>query len=550
MERVPLFEPLAVRVNRGDTLIAYYGTSHRGLPHQVYKFELIARTGKNSSVLLSQNLKSRAGWRRLEKKLPAKLIGKVNFEFHVFQFNPTSMKFEKIGDELAGWGGLRIGNFKRQPDERNLVIVSLDTCRVKSLSKNGNVRLTSPHLDRIAKSSVDFLQASSPSSWTLPAHMSLFTGRYPSFHTMTYNFDTHFHELPLEIPLLTNVLRERGYVGVAFTGGAKLSSAFGYYRGFDWYQENTNIKTDAVVNFSNAIDWVKKNRNKKFYLFLHTYEIHTPYTHKFFSKKGVSSGEESQALYEGDIKFTDQWLGKFMKTMDDLGLSEKTIFIITSDHGEEFEERGLGHYYQHGHTLKDELIKIPFLLYAPGLVESQKIENHQLSLVDALPTAFDLLDVHIDPHVKQDLDGKSVSGFIQSGAWPEESFAFSEVTTLEPARYSVRYSTGKAIYKFTVNPEVVFPEYGPIIKRNIFGHLMPRPDIIQFAAEEETKNYFDLVANPDEKMSLEKNGDLPKKKLNDLMRSYFERFRDLRNLITNANLSDEEGKKHLKTLGY
>jgi arylsulfatase A-like enzyme len=468
----------------------------------------------------------------------------------VHRFNHDSNRYEKSEEGAAGWGGLRIGQFERKPDEKNLVLISLDTCRTKSLSKNGNTRPTSPFLDQLAKSSVDFLQASSPSSWTLPAHMSLFTGRYPSWHTMTYNRDSHFHELPLEIPLLTNHLREKGYLGVAFTGGAKLASSFGYYRGFDWYQENLNTDADAVINFSDAIKWIKKNRKKKFYLFLHTYEIHTPYTHPIFLENNYSEGESALALYEGDINFTDAWLTRFMKIMDELDLSKKTVFIITSDHGEEFEERGLGLYYQHGHTLKDELIKIPLLIYAPNFLRPQKVDKYQISLVDVMPTVFDLIGAPLDATSQNSIAGKNLSQYVLNGNWPDESYAFSEITTYAPARYSVRYSTGNAMYKFTVSPDTVFPAYTESIRKNIFGELSVAEEIHRFAEKEETRSYFDLIADPHEKNPLSLNTRFPRQRLEELMHKYLDGFQDLRGIVTQSTLTDEEVKKNLKTLGY
>ena len=153
----------------------------------------------------------------------------------------------------------------------NLIIISLDTLRADRLGAYGYKRPTSPALDQLAAQSVLFENAFSQAPATLISHATAMTGLFPGAHgaqLMTYS------GLPDTAVTLAEILRGRGYATAGFTGGAQISRNFGMAQGFDVYQD----KNESLArNWPAARLWLDANRDKKFFLFLHAYDVHTPY---------------------------------------------------------------------------------------------------------------------------------------------------------------------------------------------------------------------------------------------------------------------------------
>jgi arylsulfatase A-like enzyme len=153
----------------------------------------------------------------------------------------------------------------------NLVLISLDTLRADHLSCYGYERQTSPHIDRFAESAWLFVNTTSPSGQTTEAHMSMFTGLYPSVHRIrTSKLAGSLRVLDPSIPTLASHLKERGLTTVGFHGGGNVDSIFGFDRGFDKYER---------AGIDQAIEWLSSQaKTNRFFLFFHTYATHDPYT--------------------------------------------------------------------------------------------------------------------------------------------------------------------------------------------------------------------------------------------------------------------------------
>lgn len=306
----------------------------------------------------------------------------------------------------------------------NIVFVSIDTLRADHVSALGYSRKTTPNLDKFVENSFTFTNNISASSWTLPSHMTFMTGLLPSHHKIVNKYILNYDKKTEEIANLAKVspniktlaeyLKQNGYTTGGFTGGAGVDKQFGFDKGFDEYYDENNFGGfgDSIPR---AMDWVKKNKDKKLFLFLHGYDVHGQYMPKEgydkrfvdpnytgkldgskeeqqkFREDGITNGQIyiSQddanflmALYDEKIQRADQALGKFFDEYSNLGLNNKTIFIITSDHGEEFYEHGQ---IDHGHSLYDELIKVPLFIKTPKTQSNIKI-NNQTSGTDIMPT--------------------------------------------------------------------------------------------------------------------------------------------------------------------
>ncbi len=334
----------------------------------------------------------------------------------------------------------------------NIILVSLDTLRPDHLKSFGYPRETGPHLDSLMRESVTFRSAISTAPSTLRAHMSLFTGLNTNRHQV-YTGDNRLHD---KIPTLTEILRSHGYTTCALTGGGRVSAQFGFDRGFDRYLESMGplqIRDNPKVLWDIARDWLETNRNKRFFLFLHTYQIHGPYQNdhplgKIFlspndkwkeiklhgyldqleypypSKYAPLTDQQKRnitALYDGEIRYTDDALIKpLVDTLKNMELFDNTLIIIVSDHGEEFYEHQM---WLHGVQLYDELIKVLCVIKFPeGRFKGHVIERN-VRITDIMPTVLEYLDIR---SMDIDLDGRDMMPLLKGKKEPERT-AYADV---------------------------------------------------------------------------------------------------------------------------
>ena len=336
---------------------------------------------------------------------------------------------------------------------QNLVLISIDTLSRDRMSAYGGPRATTPSIDVLRERSLLFENAQTTSPWTLSAHASMLTGLYPSRIASTEK-----QRYGVE-PMLGDLFKEAGYRTAAVTGGVYLSESFGFGQGFD-------LLVDGGVR--NAIAWIEENKNEPFFLFFHTYIPHTPYVDRRFVSNGqggriseifgpdddslhldiccrgmVLSEEERAfllALYDGGIAAADEAVGELLEVLRREGLLENTTVVITSDHGEEFwEHTGAG--AMHGHTLYDELTRIPLIWYEPGLATAGGSVDIPVSLVDLLPTIAARFDLEA-PDARNGLD---ISPVLDGEPWEVERPLFAEATLHGPERFSIRTSEGTLV---------------------------------------------------------------------------------------------------------
>lgn len=317
----------------------------------------------------------------------------------------------------------------------NVILISADTLRADHLGTYGYSTDTSPNIDRFASESVLFENAIAQAAWTAPSHMSIMTSFYPSVHKVQ-RFP-NASRLDDSVVTLAQVLKADGYRTVSFNGGGNVGKEFGFGRGFDLYdspsRDNITMTNDETLN------WLSENRDQKFFLFFHTYTVHRPYTppaiygYKFFPTYNKSTdrvytlsiGDEdvdkdeiwkSVALYDGEINYVDDEIGRLLDELDHLNLSDNTIVIFTSDHGEEFfEHGGLDHVL----TSYQELIHVPLIIRFPG-IENRRIENLAQG-IDIMPTVLDSLNITAPP----DIQGASLLPLIREGK-NVNAYAYSE----------------------------------------------------------------------------------------------------------------------------
>ncbi|MGQ0552033.1 MAG: sulfatase-like hydrolase/transferase [Planctomycetota bacterium] len=315
-------------------------------------------------------------------------------------------------------------------DDLTIVVISLDTTRPDHLSAYGYPRPTSPNLARLAAEGAVFSNARSVSSWTLPTHMSLFTGLPAAVHEVVVDF----HVLDSARPTLGEIFQANDYRTFGVFSAPYVHGHYGFDRGMDFYERatqdpmifdvppdrmraelgtrearsHTEVTSKRVVD--RAITLLRTSRRERNLLFLHFFDPHYDYRppqdlRRNFALPGYSGPVTGQAvtsvtrqplgdldrrqllaLYDAELAFVDQQIGRLLDELKASGRLDRTLIVVTGDHGEEFFERGR---FGHRAGLMDEVLRIPLIVWAPGRVPAGLEIADDVALYDVLPTLLD-----------------------------------------------------------------------------------------------------------------------------------------------------------------
>jgi arylsulfatase A-like enzyme len=329
------------------------------------------------------------------------------------------------------------------PDEqrRNVILISIDTLRADHLGAYGYQRPVSPTIDHLVQHGVLFENVIAQWPETSASHMTMFTGLYPSVHGIGI-LRWGAAVLPAWQFTVAEVFRRAGFVTGAITEDGLVLASAGFTRGFEQYREfplRTARGPDTARNpidqfpvarghlgeakqvFATGAAWVQQHRRDRFFLFLHTYQVHQRSApgERYAALRasfvgdhvlpGITDARNFVATYDAAIAYTDEALKELLHALDELDLTRRTLVIITSDHGEEFYEHGT---FGHGDTLYDPALHVPLIFYAPGFVAAGKRVSTELGLIDLAPTIVDLLKL---PSLQQ-FQGHSAAGLINGKA--------------------------------------------------------------------------------------------------------------------------------------
>jgi arylsulfatase A-like enzyme len=309
---------------------------------------------------------------------------------------------------------------------KNVVIISIDTLRADHVGSYGYSKPTTPNLDRFAEENVRFARAYATSPWTLPSHASIFTGVYPAVHGA--NLSTN--NINPRLPSIASELKGLGYKTGAIVCAPFLGTRYKLNQGFDLYDTkilNSKLyKKDPVAEkvTKKGLKFLKSVGQTPFFLFLQYWDPHHPYnpdqkyTDMFdpdykgaiegtdirrrpdFNRKDLAPRdlEHILALYDGEIRYTDEWVQNFLDGLKKRGLADNTIVIILSDHGEEFlDHGGRAHLAQ----CWEETLRIPMMIRVPWITPKQKVVESLTSHIDVMPTIFALLGINKKiPHLQ------------------------------------------------------------------------------------------------------------------------------------------------------
>ena len=370
----------------------------------------------------------------------------------------------------------------QRPSTTNVILITISSLRADHVSALGYHRDTTDNLDSFARQNVLFRNAFATSGWMMPAHGSIFTSLYPGSHGATHIDNS----LADEHRTLAEILSDKTYYCVGVCCNPRLDDEHGFAQGFDIYDDYSvsvmleamdfgmaqdvdinRRRTNDLINDA-AIRWLQNNTHHPFFMFVHYYDNHWDYVppapyDKLYDPnyKGPIDGtlipreplysnppsardiEHIVALYDGEVKQTDNDLGELLDFLVKKGLMDNSIIIVAGDHGEQF--------YEHGHTshqgLFEELIHIPLVVSIPGTKTKGKTIDALVSQVDIMPTILDYLQVPLPAECR----GKSLRPVIEGDAEQVNDFIFAEYTagavrdiyTARSTRYKYYESVGE-----------------------------------------------------------------------------------------------------------
>lgn len=325
-------------------------------------------------------------------------------------------------------------------DLPNIILLVIDCARVDHFGCYGYQAPTTPNIDALAEKSIIYDQAISSAGWTVPSFASLFTGTYPSKHG-AHNENRY---LSTQYPTLAELLSGQGYHTVGVCRNDWIAEATGLTRGFhEFYQPNYgNLKRyfKRLIQYPlihGRDSWgyeliqmsihrvLQRTHQKPFFLYLHLMELHMPYyipsayIDKFLPKHvsrsdalkvnqdpkkfyaGLVQMSEAdfqihRAFYDAALAYLDSLLGRFVEYLKSQKILDKTILIITSDHGESLGDHG---HFDHYYVLYESLLHVPLIIHHPDLFGRGKVDT-QVQLLDLYPTLLQLANVDSEtyPH--------------------------------------------------------------------------------------------------------------------------------------------------------
>lgn len=363
----------------------------------------------------------------------------------------------------------------------NVVLIVIDTLRQDHLTPYGYNKNTTPYLDEFSKQSIIFTNNYSASNWTLPAIASMFTGVYPQHHLINnkylYNhteIDVSLNSLSPHLKTIAQYLQKSNYLTAGFTGGAGVSSKSNFNNGFDIYKDDKDF-AGLETTSTQALDWLKNTAKKtedNHFLFLHGYDVHGQYADNDkvelnFSKsyEGDLTGTTKEHIelrdqyqnksqlflnekdkqfltnrYDDKIVAMDKRLEEFLSSYKKLKFKNPTIFIITSDHGEElFDHGGI----DHGLTLYQDVVKTPLIIQLPKQKQQIKIETNTSS-IDLLPTILELIKITPDENIE--IDGTSFLPIINGSKKSKPILFHSDYRHVSTLRGGIDKNNNKIIF--------------------------------------------------------------------------------------------------------
>ncbi len=296
-----------------------------------------------------------------------------------------------------------LGKARGVLDGWNVLLVSFDTLRADHLRCYGHAAIETPVIDGLAAEGVRFAHAISSVPLTLPSHSTMMTGLYPPRHGVRNNGTFCLEEA---VTTLAEILQAKGYRTGAVVSAFVLDRRFGLAQGFDHYDDDLTEgdqparggfrERRAELTNRAAITWLRDQAEEPFFLFVHYFDAHWPYI-----PPSPYRERYERSAYDGEIAYADDQLGKLLAAVDQKGVRQRTLVIVTADHGESLGEHGE---MSHGIFIYDGTQHVPLIVSGPSPLPRGHTVEYEVGVVDITPTVLNLLG--IDP--PGELDGRNL----------------------------------------------------------------------------------------------------------------------------------------------
>jgi len=304
-------------------------------------------------------------------------------------------------------------------DDLSVLFVLVDTLRADRLGAYGYARPTSPTLDRLAATGIRFANVESQSSWTKSSMASLWTGLVPTRSGVT-RFD---HAIPETAKLPAEIFAEAGFRTAGIWRNGWVAPNFGFGQGFETYVRPVATKlpgrferrapsltpifgTDEDATRA-AVSFLESYGRERFFLYVHYMDVHQYAYDQRAADLGFGSSYSDG--YDSAIHWVDRNVAALLRGLRDLGLAERTLIVIASDHGEAFMEHGSE---GHARNLYREVTHVPLILALPFELERGLVVESQVRNVDVWPTVLELVGLPPLP----ESDGRSLLPLIEAAA--------------------------------------------------------------------------------------------------------------------------------------
>jgi len=350
----------------------------------------------------------------------------------------------------------------------NILLISIDTLRAENLGALGYVHETSPNLSKLAKDGILFTNAYSQIPFTPPSHWSMLTGLRP-YHHQQFSPSANGSDFVT----LPDIFSDNGYQTYGIVSARILSGINGEFDDFTSVKTVKNLQNGEATT-EKAVTILEENQNSKFFLFLHYYDTHYPYTppedydiydildgsyyevaKKFSNMPTIKKATNlaSMAAYDGEILYNDAHVRIVMDKLEEMGLAENTIVIVTSDHGECFGDRIVTNGEQalqsscmkHGYSLLEKELHVPLIVYNPKSDLKDIVIDDVVESVDIFPTILAMVGIGYD----SEIDGESLVGLFTGGD-RKKHFAISQLSgglkrTPENSHFSIIIDDSKLV---------------------------------------------------------------------------------------------------------
>jgi choline-sulfatase len=350
---------------------------------------------------------------------------------------------------LAGFG---CNSQEPRQTFENLILVTLDTTRPDALGAYGNRRVRTPAIDELARRGHLFEQAYSHAPITLPSHGSILSGQLPTDHGVRNNIAYSF---PAATPTLAGRLQAAGFATGAFVSSFILDRRFGLANGFDLYEDrivhyeeklaqHEIVTRRASVTTDRFVDWLG-GQNGRFFAWVHFYDAHWPYEPPLPFRQAYADQP-----YLGEIASMDVQIARILTELERRGLREKTLVVLTADHGESFAEHGE---QTHGFFCYSATTHVPLVLSHPIYGAAGRRFAHTVQSIDLVPSLLAALALPADATLPgRSLANREPRRVYSEAMIPFEDFYLAPVHGVRDGEHSFYLSSDKELYDLRADP--------------------------------------------------------------------------------------------------